>query len=101
MSAMAFARCLALTTLIASASKEAVIYLLDADSLGGKDHQTSLYSSAKLGNDEDQCCAGLGTGLGIGVGIIVMVIAIGPAVFFLFFRRYKQAYSRDRGRVDV
>lgn len=46
--------------LIASASKEAVIYLLDADSLGGKDHQTSLYSSLKLGNDEDQCCAGLG-----------------------------------------
>jgi predicted nucleic acid-binding Zn ribbon protein len=47
-----------------------------------------------------ECCAGLGTGLGIGVGIIVMVIAMGPAVFFLFFRRYKQAYGRDRGRVD-
>lgn len=46
--------------LIAAASKEAVIYLLDADSLGGKDHQTALYTSPKLGNDGDICCAGLG-----------------------------------------
>ncbi len=42
------------------------------------------------------CCAGMGTGMGIGVGIIVMLIALGPAVFFLFFRRYKQAYGRRR-----
>ncbi len=46
--------------LIAAASKEAVIYLLDADSLGGKDHQTALYTSPKLGNASDICCAGLG-----------------------------------------
>ena len=46
--------------LIAAASKEAVIYLLDADVLGGKDHQTALYTSPKLGNAEDVCCAGFG-----------------------------------------
>jgi hypothetical protein len=46
--------------LIAAASKEAVIYLLDADSLGAKDHQTALYTSPKLGNAGDICCTGLG-----------------------------------------
>ncbi len=46
--------------LIAAASKEAVIYLLDADSLGDKDHQTALYTSPKLGNASDICCSGLG-----------------------------------------
>jgi hypothetical protein len=40
-----------------------------------------------------QCSAGMGTGIGIGVGIIVMLITLGPAVFFLYFRRYKQVYS--------
>jgi hypothetical protein len=55
------------------------------------------------------CCAGENTGMAIGVGIVVMIIALGPAVFFLFFRRYKQAYPgreqrakrkavQDRGR---
>jgi hypothetical protein len=45
-----------------------------------------------------QCCAGMYTALGIGLGIVVMFAAMGPAVFFLFFRRYKQAYaSRTRG----
>jgi outer membrane protein assembly factor BamB len=46
--------------LIAAASKESVIYLLDADSLGAKDHQTALYTSPKLGNSGDICCQGLG-----------------------------------------
>jgi hypothetical protein len=41
-----------------------------------------------------ECCAGFGTGLGIGVGILVMLVALGPAVFFLFYRRYKQVYAR-------
>ena len=35
----------------ATSSKESVIYLLDADNLGGVDHMTSLYQSPRLGND--------------------------------------------------
>lgn len=35
----------------ATASKELVIYLLDADNLGGVDHMTGLYQSPRLGND--------------------------------------------------
>jgi hypothetical protein len=37
--------------LLATASKESVIYLLDADNLGGADHMTSLYQSPRMGND--------------------------------------------------
>ena len=43
-----------------------------------------------------ECCAGMMTALGIGVGVTVMLIALGPAVFFLFYRRYRQAYVRRR-----
>ena len=39
-------------TLLASAAKESVIYLLDADKLGGSDHHTPLYQSPRWGNDE-------------------------------------------------
>jgi hypothetical protein len=49
-------------TLVASAAKEGVVYLLDADALGGgingnnrqgiPDHFTALFQSARLGNDE-------------------------------------------------
>jgi outer membrane protein assembly factor BamB len=39
-------------TLLASAGKEAVVSLLDADSLGGANHHTPLYRSPRLGNDE-------------------------------------------------
>jgi len=35
----------------ATSSKESVIYLLDADNLGGVDHMTGLYQSPRLGND--------------------------------------------------
>jgi hypothetical protein len=35
----------------ATASKESVVYLLDADNLGGVDHMTGLYQSPRLGND--------------------------------------------------
>ena len=37
--------------LIAASAKEGVIYLLDADSLGGPDHRTPLYLSPRYGND--------------------------------------------------
>src|SRR5439155_8881502 len=40
-------------TLVASIAKEAVLYLLDANALGGPDHSTPLYQSARLGNDEE------------------------------------------------
>jgi outer membrane protein assembly factor BamB len=37
--------------IVATASKESVIYLLNADNLGGVDHMTALYQSPRLGND--------------------------------------------------
>ena len=37
--------------IVATASKESVIYLLDADNLGGVDHMTALYQSPRWGND--------------------------------------------------
>ena len=37
--------------IVATASKESVIYLLDADNLGGVDHMTGLYQSPRWGND--------------------------------------------------
>ena len=40
------------------------------------------------------CCAGFGTGMGIAIGLLVMLIALGPAVIFLFYRRYYQVYAR-------
>jgi hypothetical protein len=46
--------------LVAHGAKEGVVYLMDADSLGSKDHQTTLYSSPRLGNDAAECCSGLG-----------------------------------------
>ncbi|HEX4231205.1 MAG TPA: PQQ-binding-like beta-propeller repeat protein [Bryobacteraceae bacterium] len=46
--------------LVAHGAKEGVVYLLDADSLGGNDHQTPLYVSPRLGNDRAVCCEGLG-----------------------------------------
>jgi outer membrane protein assembly factor BamB len=38
--------------LVAGGFKEGVIYLMDANELGGKDHQTTLYTSPRLGNDK-------------------------------------------------
>ncbi|HWM62017.1 MAG TPA: PQQ-binding-like beta-propeller repeat protein [Rhizomicrobium sp.] len=37
--------------ILATASKETVIYLLDADNLGGVDHMSALYQSPRWGND--------------------------------------------------
>jgi outer membrane protein assembly factor BamB len=41
-------------TLLASAGKEAVLALLDANNLGGADHHTPLYLSPRWGNDEEK-----------------------------------------------
>jgi outer membrane protein assembly factor BamB len=46
--------------LLAAGAKEGVVYLLDADKLGGADHQSALYASPRLGNDKAACCEGLG-----------------------------------------
>lgn len=50
--------------LLASGAKEGVLYLLDADSLGGKDHQTPLMAGIQLGNDpKDSSSHGIWGGL--------------------------------------
>ncbi len=46
--------------LVATGTKESVVSLLDAESLGGGDHQTPLYRSPQLGNEKAICCEGLG-----------------------------------------
>jgi hypothetical protein len=38
-------------TLVVSAGKQTVLYLLDANNLGGADHHTPLYQSPRWGND--------------------------------------------------
>lgn len=50
--------------LLAAGAKEGVLYLLDADSLGGRDHQTPLLGGIRLGNDP-----GASTSLGIWGGL--------------------------------
>ncbi len=40
--------------LVAGGGKEGVVYLLDADNFGGKDHHTPLYATPRLGNDEQE-----------------------------------------------
>jgi outer membrane protein assembly factor BamB len=45
--------------LIAHGFKSGVIYLMDADNLGGTDHRTPL-TSVRLGNDKEACCDGSG-----------------------------------------
>jgi outer membrane protein assembly factor BamB len=47
-------------SLIAHGSKEGVVYLLDANRLGAADHGTPLFTSPRLGNDQEQCCDGSG-----------------------------------------
>ncbi len=46
--------------LLASGAKEGLVYLMDADSLGGGDHQSAQYVSPRLGNDRAVCCEGQG-----------------------------------------
>jgi outer membrane protein assembly factor BamB len=47
-------------SLLAHGSKDGVVYLMDADELGGNDHSTPLFTSPKLGNDREACCDGSG-----------------------------------------
>ena len=46
--------------LVATGTKESVVSLLDAESLGGGDHQTPLYRSPQLANEKGVCCEGFG-----------------------------------------
>ncbi len=39
--------------LLAGGGKEGVVYLMDASNLGNKDHHTPLFTTPRLGNDED------------------------------------------------
>ncbi|HWX89891.1 MAG TPA: PQQ-binding-like beta-propeller repeat protein [Rhizomicrobium sp.] len=41
-------------TLLATSSKEAVVYLLDTQNLGGADHAKPLFQSPRLGNDAEE-----------------------------------------------
>lgn len=40
--------------LLAGGAKQSVVYLMDADSLGGPDHQSPLFATSLLGNDDRQ-----------------------------------------------
>jgi outer membrane protein assembly factor BamB len=46
--------------LVVHGAKEGVVYLMDADDLAGKDHQTPLFTTPRLGNDRLACCDGEG-----------------------------------------
>ena len=43
-----------------------------------------------------ECCAGVASGVAIGLGVMVAIVAIGPGIFFLFYRRWKQHYGQSR-----
>ncbi len=64
--------------LLAIGSKESVEYLLDANELGGFNHATPLYSSAKLGNDPD-----MGEQYGIWGGDATWVSANGERYLYI------------------
>lgn len=53
--------------IVAHGAKEGVIDLLDADNLGGADHQTPLYQSPRLGNDAANGVIGHGIWGGLSV----------------------------------
>lgn len=46
--------------LLAHGFKEGIVYLMDADQLGGTDHRTPLFATPRLGNDRQECCAASG-----------------------------------------
>ena len=45
-----------------------------------------------IARNRDYCCAGFMTFLGLTLGISVMIFSFGPAVFFLFFDRWKRLH---------
>jgi len=45
----------------------------------------------------NDCCAPIATFWGIVTGLSIMLLAFGPAVFFLFARRFRQLRPRPRG----
>jgi len=45
--------------LLAGGGKQGVVYLMDADSLGSKDHQTPLFVTPRLGNDARSAFEGI------------------------------------------
>jgi hypothetical protein len=40
-----------------------------------------------------ECCAGIYTGTAICLGTVAAIISLGPGIFFLFHRRWKQTYA--------
>jgi outer membrane protein assembly factor BamB len=55
--------------LLATGTKESVVSLLDAESLGGADHHTTLFTSTPLGNEKSVCCEGLGIWGGLSTAV--------------------------------
>ena len=53
--------------LVAHGAKESVIALMDADNLGGADHQTPLYLTPRLGNDAQSGLLGHGIWGGLSI----------------------------------
>ena len=70
-------------TLAAVVGKESVIYLLDANNLGGADHHTPLYTSPRWGNDEaklhDRGIWGITTCAGCAGKTLVVCAHAGPS----------------------
>ena len=46
--------------LLAGGAKQGVVYLMNADLLGGPEHGSPLFVTSPLGNDERSCCNGKG-----------------------------------------
>jgi hypothetical protein len=47
------------------------------------------------------CCAPAVTFFGIATGLSIMLLSFGPAVFFLFAKRFKQLHPRKQGQTAV
>jgi hypothetical protein len=47
-----------------------------------------------IARQRTECCAGIASGMAIVIGFIVALVAIGPGIFFLFYRRWKQYYAK-------
>ena len=51
--------------------------------------------------DYVQILTDMATGLGIVLGTAIMAVALGPGIFFLFYRRYQQVYRCPRPPEEV